>query len=688
MKGALIKELAKKLAINYVDVSLRVNEENSSFSKVMNFDVNRELLPRSRNILIIGAGASLSANSNLNTAKKVANVLEEKLVGKNEELKKLLDEEKSRLSNIYTLDGNAFETELLAFIKFFPKKVRKEISRIFHSDFRYFPNLFYEVIAHLFKHRFIDVIINFNFDELLDQIIAEEMADTEYYYIYSDGHCPKTKDLVNNHRFKKPIYIKPHGTASHASTLRFTREAYEELPHDIYELLNYLVSGKTDIKEVGLDHIPVNLISAGFAMESFEFNQILASNLEKGSSFYHINPDEFQSKNTELTEKLDVKHIEVTNKLSLDDIAKYLWKYTSESFIKEFKPKGIGRHIMANHLFNSEKNKDRNPLETITYAEDRILFEIFIATLNNEGIISLEHLVNGRVGIYFNLLKSKKNRSISLHSFIEKMGLSKYKGHVRTTYILEQENCDRFDFASMFGFLYKKLTIEMSSERKLCLNLDITSQLLEEHCDRIYSSNLKNLTPKFRNPHFGLFTGIKSQHVINTNLLWSYRFRELLQRDEDWDVMLVISETGGVLSNLYNKKLLKNKSIFLVTATEKKKRDFQGINIVGNNPKTLPWWIHNRHMVLFVKEITNEKASNWREKWKLYRGIYYTSRFSNRVNPVYIKNKEDLETMLSIFGRYWFRANSYNDKDSNPSIRITRGYDEIDDTLNNMINEY
>ncbi|MBK7939692.1 MAG: hypothetical protein IPJ82_22550 [Lewinellaceae bacterium] len=80
-----------------------------------------------------------------------------------------------------------FESYLLLMTKFFREQdVRKALQEMFNV--RYAPCLFYEIAAHLFKHRFFDVIINFNFDELLDQSIREEMGVADYKII-SDGDC-------------------------------------------------------------------------------------------------------------------------------------------------------------------------------------------------------------------------------------------------------------------------------------------------------------------------------------------------------------------------------------------------------------------------------------------------------------------------------------------------------------------
>jgi len=687
--NSYIKELATKLAINQIDVSLRVNEPNDPFGKILLNPINRKLLPRSRIIFVIGAGASKNANSNLNTAEKVANVLQNTLVGDNPAIKQLIEEEITRLSNIYALKSTDFETKLLAFIKFFPKKVRSEIREIFHDDFRFFPNLFYEIVAHLFKHRFIDVIINFNFDELLDQVILEEMADSEYHHIFSDGECPPEDDLLIDDRFKKPIYIKPHGTSSHPSTLRFTREAYEELPQDIYKLIKYLIRGEVNNVNIEGGIIPVNLISVGFAMESFEFNHIITGNVDWNTSYYHINKEKFKTNNRELENRLDVKHIQISEKLTLDKMAIHLWKNTVSCFKKIFEPKGIERHLIVNDLFITEKDKDRPVPQRIRYAKDRIFFEIFIALLNNEGTVSLEHLINGRTGIYYNLYKKLYNDGDSIHRFLEKMGATKYQSNIKTTYILENDVCNRFDFHDLFDTMYSNLTNTVEDfGRKLILKKGATYRNINKLSKKIFDSNLKNITPKFKNPHHELFEEIDSSHVINTNLLWSYRFRELLERNNEWDLLLVISETGGVVVNDYNRNYFKNKRVGLIIASERNRRDYSEINLLGGKPRELPWWIHNRHMVLFIQTKVSGKVNNWKDKWKLYRGIYFTSRFSNRVNPVYIKGEKDKEAMLNIYGRYWLRSESYNPNEEKPTIRIIKSGKEIDETLTRIANLY
>ncbi|MBK6976711.1 MAG: hypothetical protein IPH28_06005 [Cytophagaceae bacterium] len=97
---------------------------------------------------------------------------------------------------------------------------------------RTYPSVFYEILAHIFKNRFVDAVINFNFDESFDQAVLEEISTGELKKIVSDGDCVPYVDLVEEHNLKLPLYIKPHGTFSEKSSLRFTKEHYIDIPQE------------------------------------------------------------------------------------------------------------------------------------------------------------------------------------------------------------------------------------------------------------------------------------------------------------------------------------------------------------------------------------------------------------------------------------------------------------------------
>ncbi|WP_422006844.1 SIR2 family protein [Roseivirga pacifica] len=316
-----------------------------------------------------------------------------------------------------------FETTLSILAKIFPlSDIREAVKKLYNK--RHGPTLFYHLVAHLFKHRFIDVIINFNFDELLDEILEEELSQNGYDRILSDGDCQPKEKLVKDGRLRRPLYIKPHGTASHKSTLRFTKEHYHELPIDMRNILKDLLATEDENDKTEEVTKRINLITVGFELASIEFNEIISETLSKDShifNFYWFGGDDkadtqtLEDKENELLrifrkgkltreernlslpalrakyncpfwipighEKFDVekerfksikcKHLGVYYS-SLDNTFLYLFEKICGVFRPEFMPRGIYRHLLiskffGNRLFwaflnDSESIKNQNPI--------------------------------------------------------------------------------------------------------------------------------------------------------------------------------------------------------------------------------------------------------------------------------------------------------------------------------------
>lgn len=101
--------------------------------------------------------------------------------------------------------------------------VRTAIAEAFSTDRP--TTLTYELIAHLLKHRYLDAVINFNFDELLDHSIRSESGEGEYRFVVSDRNTDGVVADPDSAGYI-PLYIKPHGTASAPDSMRFTLEDY------------------------------------------------------------------------------------------------------------------------------------------------------------------------------------------------------------------------------------------------------------------------------------------------------------------------------------------------------------------------------------------------------------------------------------------------------------------------------
>jgi hypothetical protein len=122
----------------------------------------------------------------------------------------------------------------------------------------------YELIAHLLKHRFLDAVINMNFDELLDQSLDDELGVGEYQRIVSDRDCVAVQTDEQETDYV-PLYIKLHGTASEPESLRFTRESYYDSPARVGTVAAELFQVPECV-----------IVNVGFGLGSFDLHRLLA----------------------------------------------------------------------------------------------------------------------------------------------------------------------------------------------------------------------------------------------------------------------------------------------------------------------------------------------------------------------------------------------------------------------------
>lgn len=307
-----LEELAYELSTNYAttsfgdkekeDVNLgcifhddslcieKLDPERKGNAKVM-------AIQRHRNILVIGAGASHDSYKCIPLGRTTVEELKKKYMNRIEQFDAIRNKFEKKKYDMLKENGLSdldFENYMSLFsdIILTPQEVRSFLKE--YTNFNESPSLFYEVAAHMFKHSFIDVIINFNFDELLDHAIEEELGAGNYKYILNDGDCFDINKALVDGRLKVPIYIKPHGTISQKSSLRFTKAHYLEMSDEMKEFISTLVKGYRGPDKEPIEK--VNLISVGFNMESVEFKDILEKHLPHESRIFHFMYD---SKNTE-----------------------------------------------------------------------------------------------------------------------------------------------------------------------------------------------------------------------------------------------------------------------------------------------------------------------------------------------------------------------------------------------------
>ena len=249
-----------KLARRLIARHLRISVPDKSLRTLLAEEYDRSVYPdklvegNMRCVAIVGAGASapLLARGN-----QLAKSLEGKFGRDKVELERL------RLVN--NLKKKHFETRLIALSRTpeAERKVRETIADQY--SIRYPPLLANELLAHLLKHRFLDAIVSFNFDELLDQSIDDELGPGEYVQVVSERDCanietdPDKPDYI-------PLYVKLHGTASEPESLRFTPDSYYAIPDRVSSVVANVLESERCV-----------LMNVGSGLTSFDFQRLLSS---------------------------------------------------------------------------------------------------------------------------------------------------------------------------------------------------------------------------------------------------------------------------------------------------------------------------------------------------------------------------------------------------------------------------
>jgi hypothetical protein len=249
-----LSQLADRLVIRHMQVSTPDVEVRRR--ALQDRTPEPRLGRRLRSVAIVGAGASAPL---LGRGDELATSLEHEFAADAEGRQAEL----FRLQRVYGLDPRDFETRLAALSRTpdVTQHVRERIAASY--AYRHPTILGYEVLAHLLKHRFLDAIISFNFDELLDQSLDDELGPHEYRRLVSDRDCVNVVDDPDASDYL-PLYIKLHGTATEPDSLRFTREAYYSLPQDMMKVVRRVLDGED-----------CTIVNVGSAMTGFDLHRLL-----------------------------------------------------------------------------------------------------------------------------------------------------------------------------------------------------------------------------------------------------------------------------------------------------------------------------------------------------------------------------------------------------------------------------
>lgn len=183
----------------------------------------------------------------------------------------------------YNLLPNDFKTILFSLHQMYKQKLVAEVTkRLDVTNRENINTLIHETLTYLFTKDYVDGIVNFNFDEILEHTMVKEDSQNTSLRIVnaSDAVKHETAYKTDTKRFISPIHLKPHGTVSIPSSLRFARNDFYRLEPLVRETLLKL-----------LGDIPVTIVLIGFRIKNLDFTKDIASVLQPGSTLYVIDKE-------------------------------------------------------------------------------------------------------------------------------------------------------------------------------------------------------------------------------------------------------------------------------------------------------------------------------------------------------------------------------------------------------------
>lgn len=663
-KGAWEEQLARQLLARHLQVSFPPLESvpdwlspRGSWLPPEN-EYALDLKARRRVVAVIGAGASHPV---LPLGNDLADELEREVGVQHEEDYK---EELGRLRRVYGLPPEDFETRLVALCRR-PEDERKARLKIAElCDIRHPSLIAYELIAHLLKHRYLDAVISFNFDELLDQSLDDELGKSEYVRVLSERDCrfiqrdPDRRDYA-------PLYIKMHGTASEPESLRFTRESYYWTPKPIVDVVEQL-----------LDTENLVVMNVGCRLASFDFQYLLRD--PRNVQLFHINParldkrvrasiDEFRGDKGGINSTFCGKGLEQEGFLThaFDRLMGALEaevEHKTEG-LAHWRP--VGRHRAASEVLDVDRLKEHKA----EYLRQRTVLEVAFAAAKGRGVLSTTSLVDERCGRYYDdyAAEAIKNGLKPLPwSTICAAGGLRESDDSSDVYYADQAVCaegapvvpHRTEPATNHILraidpkrLAKHTLAEIDSSKwpgtkprgKLRSQRALLSDVINELCIEdeleIHSLNDRVCSKVFVDPL-----------ILPTHTAFRAWARRLLMGD-DYDEIRVVAETGGWLAEKETRKAVRHigkGDIKLIVAFDARAGTFKAKLGKKVEMRRIPWWRHNRHMRLLCKN------------GQPVRALYYARLLrTSMVTPVFLHHGADLKRLELGWQRLWQEADDH-----------------------------
>lgn len=615
-----------------------------------------------RCIAVVGAGASFPL---LARGNELADMLEAKY-GKD-------DVELDRLELVNSLSRDSFEARLIALSKTpdAAKHVRQTIAQEYNVTH---PTvLSYELLAHLLKHRFLDAIISFNFDELLDRSLDDELDRSEYVRILSDRDCADVQPDADADDYV-PLYIKLHGSATEPDSLRFTPDSYYSLPTRVVGLVEDLLNVKQ-----------CTVVNVGAGLGSFDFQRLLG--LPRRLQVFDLSYEKLKpavrskikaerrkahpgDKSERWLYRCDVQGQGCDEHLlglcrAVRVQARRLDRHAPRELGRLVDFRSTLRHETLARFLGSKKvgslataKPQWSAAAEIEYLEQRTILELALAAAKSRGLVSMLPLVRDRPARYFDLYKRKApggaDRWAELCSaagltetetipdvLVSVEGLRASGTQITPPTVAYAQRDDSqllhpFDPAELAEMVVRRVgnPSKKSDRRKLAKTL---AALQEESDTELHTQDDRVCSKAFRCPII-----LRTRTSLN-----AYTWLMLRDLDEH-DEIRMCSETGEWLTKDPTPDrigTLKIKALLAFNTEIKALRERyseEQMEICYVNP-----WHHNRHMTIVFRD------------GQPHRAIYFARHLRTPViTAVYLESVRDVQHLNRAFEIRWTESKS------------------------------
>lgn len=216
-------------------MSIQGNDEYREYRKLA--QLAYELVERKGKVsFIIGAGASATARPKIPLAREIQAEIIEALA---DNLKPLLAGRGQDITDL------SMESLLSLYIEFFKYEdaaydfLRPRFSDV-QKALNYKPPLSYGALAQFLSHGLANYIISWNWDELLERALDDEIGRSNYERVVSISDFRRLLDYKLIGKLEK-ILFKPHGTISLAATLRYKWDDVQRFENEKDKVLSMVL---------------------------------------------------------------------------------------------------------------------------------------------------------------------------------------------------------------------------------------------------------------------------------------------------------------------------------------------------------------------------------------------------------------------------------------------------------------